>query len=135
MHLFTTATEEDLRVIADSMGIELYQFDTEPTTSRGKYANRNRYRFLLRPLTDQYRLVREDAYTKSGYRRVWAVSWRGHRDFMRAVFALDPNATFRTAIDTWRDSEDFENRHENSGERNIGSMMAPQAYRDAELVA
>jgi hypothetical protein len=133
MHLFTTVNEADLERIASSMSIDLYEFDSEPPVSRGKYADRNRYRFLLRPIGETYRLVREDPYTKNGYRRVWAVSWRGHRDFMRAVYALDPNATFRTAIDTWRDSDDFENRHAASGERNIGSMVAPQSYRDAEL--
>jgi len=133
MHLFTTTTEAALRNIASAMDIELYEFDSEPPVSRGKYADRNRFKFLLRPIGETYRLIREDSYTRSGYRRVWAVSWRGHRDFMRAVYALDPNATFRTAIDTWRDSEDFENRHEASGFRNIGSMISPQSYRDAEL--
>ena len=135
MHLFTTVSEPDLRRIASSMEIELYQFDSEPPVSRGKYADRNRYRFLLRPLSDHYRLIREDAYTRSGYRRVWAVSWRGHRDFMRAVYALDQWATFRTAIDTWTDVYDFEGRHEASGDRNIGSMIHPQSYRHAEMPA
>lgn len=135
MHLYSTINEPELERIASSMGIQLYQFDTEPPARSGKYAGRNRYRFLLRPVTDEYRLVREDAYTRSGYRRVWAVSWRGHRDFMRAVYAIDPSATFKTAIDTWRDSADFEERHEAGGNRNIGPMMAPQAYRDAELAA
>ena len=133
MHLFSTINEPDLRRIAASMDVELYCFDSEAPKANGKYAGRNRYRFLLRPLSDRYRLFREDAYTKTGYRRIWAVSWRGHRDFMRAVYALDSNATFRTTLDTWRDSQDFEDRHDESGDRNIGSMMAPQSYRHAEM--
>ena len=133
MHLFTTVREDQLRDIADSMDIELYQFGSTEPSARGKYAGRNRYQFLLRPRSDRYRLIRESAYTRNGYRRVWAVSWRGHRDFMRAVYALDSAATFRTAMATWRDAEDFEDRHEESGFRNIGSMLVPQSYRDAEL--
>lgn len=133
MHLFTTATESQVRAIAETMDVELYQFDSTAPASQGKYAGRNRFKFLLRPTGERYRLVREDSYTKTGYRRVWAVSWRGHRDFMRAVYALDAYATFKTAMATWRDAEDFEARHADSGERNIGSMMAPQSYRDAEL--
>lgn len=135
MQLFTTATESQVRAIAKTMDIELYQFDSTPPALQGKYAGRNRFKFLLRPTGERYRLVRENPYTKTGYRRVWAVSWRGHRDYMRAVYALDSNATFRTAIDTWRDAEDFEARHVDSGYRNIGSVMVPQYYRDAELAS
>jgi hypothetical protein len=132
VHLYTTATEADLRAIAANMNIDLYQFDTSAPTTRGKYAGRNRFKFLLRPLGDEYRLIRDDPYTRAGTRRVWAVSWRGHRDFMRAVYAIDANATFRTAIDTWRDAEDFERRHHASGDRNVGSMLRPQSYAGAE---
>jgi hypothetical protein len=132
MRLYTTATEGDLRAIAASMRIDLYEFDTSAPSTRGKYAGRNRFKFLLRPLGDEYRLIRDDPYTRAGTRRVWAVSWRGHRDFMRAVYVIDANATFRTAIDTWRNAKDFEARHRASGERNIGSMIYPQTYASAE---
>lgn len=65
---------------------------------------------------------RENALTG---RRVNAVCWHGFRDFFRAVYKRNPAAVFRTAIDTWKGSEDFEARYRPSGERNVGSIMYP----------
>ena len=58
-------------------------------------------------------------------RRVHAVCWHGFRDFFRACFEQEPNAVFRTALDTWKGSEDFEARFAASGHKNIGSQVAP----------
>ena len=126
----------ELEAVADSMGMQLYDFADNGVGQRGKYAGRARYKFVLRPLHGgspdaRYRAVRDNPYGVSGERRIWAICWHGHRDFMRAVFRLDPDATFKTSVDTWDGSDDFEARHEFSGHRNIGSMMAPQSYADA----
>lgn len=67
----------------------------------------------------------------SNERRVAAVCWHGFRDFFRACFELAPNAVFRTAMDTWSGSEDFEKRFHASGHKNIGSQMAPMYACDA----
>lgn len=61
----------------------------------------------------------------SAGRRVHAVCWHGFRDYFRAVYRVEPLAVFRTAVDTWRGSEDFEARHRESGFRNIGPPIAP----------
>lgn len=64
-------------------------------------------------------------------RRVHAVCWHGFRDFFRACFELEPNAIFRTSLDTWNGREDFETRFRESGYKNIGSQMNPRAFADA----
>ena len=97
-------------------------------------------------------LVPDECYTKSGRRRagdkgnapyqresagyscgrrVHAVCWHGFRDFFRAVYAIEPDAVFRTALDTWKGSEDFEDRFAASGRRNIGSPVYPFYPADA----
>lgn len=74
---------------------------------------------------------RTSASTFSRGRRVHAVCWHGFRDFFRAVYRVAPDATFRTAFDTWKGSEDFESRFRFSGHRNIGSQVAPMMAADA----
>lgn len=58
-------------------------------------------------------------------RRIAAVCWHGFRDYFRAAFALEPEAQFQTALDTWKGAEDFEARFRASGEKNAGSQMYP----------
>jgi hypothetical protein len=63
--------------------------------------------------------------------RVRAVCWHGFRDFFRAVFALCPDAVFRTGLATWRGSADFEARYPGTGYKNIGSQFCPMLYAEA----
>ena len=63
--------------------------------------------------------------------RVSAVCWHGFRDFFRAVYRREPGAVFRTSVDTWHGSEDFESRYRESGHRNIGSQAAPVTMASA----
>lgn len=60
-------------------------------------------------------------------RRVWAVCWHGFRDFFRACYAQAPDAVFRTGLDTWKGSDDFEARFRQSGHTNVGSPMCPRS--------
>lgn len=64
-------------------------------------------------------------------RRVHAVCWHGFRDYFRAVFEKEPDAIFRTSLDTWRGSADFEARFPASGHKNIGPPIAPIPMADA----
>lgn len=64
-------------------------------------------------------------------RRVYAVCWHGFRDYFRAVYRLEPNAIFYTAIATWHDRDDFEARHTLTGHLNVGSQVSPVAMVDA----
>jgi hypothetical protein len=74
---------------------------------------------------------RESVGYGSAGRRVNAVCWHGFRDFFRAVYQIEPGAIFRTAVDTWRGSEDFEKRFAGTGHRNIGPQIAPAMMADA----
>jgi hypothetical protein len=47
------------------------------------------------------------------------------------VFEHEPDTVFRTALDTWNGSADFEARFRESGWRNIGSQFMPQNTADA----
>lgn len=64
-------------------------------------------------------------------RRVAAVCWHGFRDFFRECFKAAPDAVFRTAMDTWNGSADFEARYRESGHRNVGSQMYPMTAAEA----
>lgn len=36
--------------------------------------------------------------------------WHGHRDFMRALYRLAPDARIKTALADYRDAEDFDRK-------------------------
>ena len=64
-------------------------------------------------------------------RRIAAVCWHGHRAFMEVMFSLAPNARLKSTVVTYGGRTDFWANHDATGDRNIGSMMQPLAYRDA----
>ena len=64
------------------------------------------------------------------YRRINAVCWHGYRDMMAALYELDPNARIKTSMADYRNKLDFENRYEETGYRNVGSIMEPRMYRE-----
>lgn len=71
-----------------------------------------------------------------GDRRVAAVCWHGHRDFFRALFALAPRAVVSVSARMNGEpvvytAENFETTFHETGDRNIGSMFEPCAFRDA----
>src|SRR3990167_6512206 len=50
-----------------------------------------------------------------------AVCWHVHRAFMRALFSLRPNAVIISAFARYNGSEHFEQTHEETAYRNVGS--------------
>lgn len=74
---------------------------------------------------------RESVGYGSAGRRVNAVCWHGFAAFFKAIYAETPDATFRTALATYKGSADFEARHPETGHRNIGSQAFPCAMVDA----
>jgi len=61
-----------------------------------------------------------------------AVCWHGHRDFMRALFALAPDAEIRSAMATYKGSDNFEQTFgftRYAGGSRMGVQMIP--YADA----
>ena len=107
----------DLRTAAESVGVELSQ-----VKDRGAWL-----KFTLKPVSksDLYRRVSHTG------RRVNAVCWHGHRDFMLKLFELCPDAILKTSLATYKGKEDFLRQFENTGWNNCGSMASPLTYRDA----
>lgn len=122
-----TLSTTDLDVIAAELGIQVER----GSDFFGPRARRIGVKLFPEKGSDQFRLIRATSYTKSGRRRVHAVCWHGHYAFMRAVFMLDANAKFRTALATWDGRQDFFDRAYYSGHRNIGSMVEPLAHGNA----
>src|SRR5215216_3253449 len=125
MQLYTQLDRRDIEIIAERLGIETYDMRENGWRERGKFAGRQELRFVLKPQTgsDVYRLVRESF--GGNPRRCWAVDWHGHWAFMEAVFQVDPDATFKTAIATYEGREGFYANAPATGSRNIGSWMQP----------
>jgi hypothetical protein len=70
-------------------------------------------------------------------RRVAAVCWHGHREFFRALFAIQPEARVQTAKtktfapgQRFYTADNFESIYRQS-DGNIGSQLAPVNYSDA----
>lgn len=128
-------TKEQLDSAAASVGVTL---DARALNQKG-----TRWRVKVNPITEFHQGPRGGRKTFRKYqrtsasvmfhegRKVHAVCWHGFRDFFRAAFALAPQAIFRTAMDTWRGSDDFEARYRTSGHRNIGSQAAPVCAAEA----
>lgn len=64
-------------------------------------------------------------------RRVAAVCWHGHRAFMEALFNSVPHARLKSMVADYNGRLEFWAQHDATGDRNIGSIMQPRAYRDA----
>lgn len=118
--------------IARQMGLMLHEWDDIRQPSRGRFAgHESAAKLLLRPRTgspdaELFRSGRHDG------RRIWAASWAGHYVFMRAVFTIDPDAIIHTSHAEYRGIGDFLAKAPGTAWRNVGSMIQPQSYRDAE---
>jgi len=75
--------------------------------------------------TDQRKL---NPYTG---RRANAVCWHGFRDFYRALFELSPGARVRSALAHFNGPAHFEATYQETGSRNVGSMMYPYTMAEA----
>lgn len=136
-----SVTRDALDQIASGLGIQVYEYDFLGQRVRGKYSGRVVHKFVLRPddktgakpQEQRFRKINDNpfAHSGNGRRAAWAVCFHGHWHFMRAVFDIDPAATFVTGFDTWDGEADFMERAEQSGMRNVGSIMYPLQYREA----
>jgi len=64
-------------------------------------------------------------------RRVSALCWHGHRDVMRQIFAIDPEAVLVTALARYEGLEGFMREYPATGNTNIGSMFEPLPMNQA----
>lgn len=73
------------------------------------------------------------ARTSANGRHMPKASWQAHRDVMRCIFDQDPDAVLKTALATYHGRADFERKFEETGDRNVGSMMEPAKLRDTAV--
>jgi hypothetical protein len=134
MLIRTTLTQdqmEDARLAANEAGDYAgnIRFNTDrrvsPVNKRGHYT----YRLRLVPMNSRARGAR---YAASG-RHCAACSWEAHRDFMRAVFALDPQATIETGMIRYRGADQFERTHKETRNTNVGGPYAPVRFGDLSI--
>lgn len=115
MKLYSEVIEDcyTLHDIGLALGIEIYNYNYEGLRKRGPWKDKHCHNFVLRPLHGD----NGDKYRATGYngRRLWAVDWTGHRDFMRAVFEKDPNTVIDTALARYEGAEQFERLHTQTG--------------------
>jgi hypothetical protein len=64
-------------------------------------------------------------------RRIPSACWHVHRDFMRALFALQPDATIRSHLACYKGKNGFERDYPATGSKNIGSIMQPLYFEEA----
>lgn len=143
MKVWTRLSESDIYAIADEVGvaIAISQVSTErhfgvpnPPPEIPKIGRA--FSFGLRPLTSLGKIDGDYKYQRtsaSGFRperRVFAVCWHGHRDFMRALYARDPEARIKSALADYKHSDHFEGTHEDTAYRQVGSQMYPMQMRE-----
>jgi hypothetical protein len=114
--------------IANSIGIRFA--GTDESNSRGP-----RTSGVLRPLYGQAREDLPYGRVSSSYfgnnRRVNAVCWHGHRDFMAEIFKRHPQAKIVTGFVRYESAQDFMDKHAETAWRNVGSIMYPMAMCQA----
>jgi hypothetical protein len=81
----------------------------------------------------KYRRFSRRLHSRSEQRTVpGRVCWHGVRDFLRALYDLVPDARVRTAMATYRDSEDFERAYPETYTKEseyMGYMMQAPIYQ------
>lgn len=142
MYLFTKMSRPQLEMVADRMGIQLYNYDKADVPRKYRAEGRIGHKFVLRPNG-------REAYQRGGNgrrghmqkNRVWAVSWAGHYVFMRATLLLDNDAVYKTAIGIvtgdvkptiYAGLNEFDIVASITGESDIGSQMDPMPYQESQ---
>lgn len=133
MKVWTTLQPDDLREIAAEVGVKIHS-DYAGTGIR-KDGRAWNFRLALDssvPKRDAgYKYQRTSTSGFNPDRRVAAVCWHGHRDFMRAIFAKDANARIKSSFADYKGAENFERDFPGTAYRNVGSMMYPMFMKDA----
>jgi hypothetical protein len=130
-------TEGELQSCADAVGVDLY--DLNRVTQ-----NRMAWRCRIVPISDKFRkfavarwyiLNGFNAMHKSFHdapkkpHRIHAICWHGHRDFMREIFKINPDASIRTSLAHYKGKDDFENKFYATRNHNISNSYYPLPYK------
>jgi hypothetical protein len=70
------------------------------------------------------------ARTSREGRRMASACWHAHRDFLSTLFARFPHARVKSAMADYRGADDFQEKFDNTGSHNAGSMACPVSYRN-----
>jgi hypothetical protein len=112
--------ETQLGLIADEVGVTLYN----------RRKDGRALRFSLRPpgekIEGDYKYQRTSASGFHDERRVHAVCWHGHRDYMLAIFKREPEARIKTMWADYRGMDNFMDKYPQTAYQNVGSMMYPR---------
>lgn len=111
-------TLEQLSAAAAELNLQLYNVREEKT----------HIACVLRPTANTAPEYRKQSY--SG-RRVWACSWRAHRDWMYLLFDQNQNAKIVSCLATYDGYDSFLLEYPRTARINVGSLMQPLAYEDA----
>jgi hypothetical protein len=133
MKVWTTLTPDELRDVARKVGVKIH------SDWNGSGIRKDGRAWNFRLALDSDKPKRSAGYkyqrtSTSGFnpdRRVAAVCWHGHRDFMRAIFDRDPSARIKSAFADYKGRENFEREFPATAHRNVGSMMYPVFMIDA----
>lgn len=115
-------TEADIRASADEVGLAIHSdWSGHGVTRVGRALQ---FRLGLGADKEHYRSIKRG-------RRIAAVCWHGHRDFMRALYRRSPDMRLKTALADYRGADGFERAFPDTGRVNVGSAFEPQAAQDA----
>lgn len=143
MKLYTKhLTESDLIPLAHAMGLTFGQssysgpqIDDDGLRVKGRFTGKRCYKFVLRPMYERGEL-RNDYRRNSQHHPngTFAASWAGHYVFMRAVLDMDNSAVIISGRDVAAEWTylSFAREAWESGGTNVGSMMNPYWYMEAQ---
>ena len=72
--------------------------------------------------------------TAASSRHMRKASWEAHRDVMAELFEVDPQATIRTALATYRGRKHFHDTYAETAHKNVGSIMEPRTIRNMTVL-
>ena len=133
MKVWTRLSSDEIREIAAEVGVKIHS-DWSGNGIR-KDGRAWSFRLALDSSVPKrgnagYKYQRTSASMWNEGRKVAAVCWHGHRDFMRSVFTRDPEARIKTSWADYKGSDAFERDFPETGYRNVGSMMYPAFAKD-----
>ena len=75
----------------------------------------------------------EGARLSASGRHTAAASWEAHRDFMSALFKLNPEGRIQSMLADYRGAEDFEQKFPGTHWHQVGSQYRPAAFGDLSV--
>lgn len=104
------ATVGALESIAREVGVKVKAVPAGPSVN-----------FRLSPDGEKYRLK-----NRSTGRRMNAVCWHGHRDFLRRLFEANPDAVVGSTLAMYKGGEDFRRKYPETEQPGMGVCDCPE---------